>query len=337
VSLPYNARKAFKWIFDMRKVDMNKSLPTVAAWPAAAALAADFNLLPVLRALLDSASVTRTGELLGLSQPAASRAVARLRKQLGDALLVRTSKGYRLTPFAESLGARVDAALSAAGQVFMPAVFDPACAVREFRIATTDYGALAVVVALAPALAAAAPHTTLTIDPWNENTLTGLERGDLDLALYADDALPPDFHARDLFQESYALIVRRGHPLARSPLRGAALIARAAGYPQVVARYPSGRTFGSDDVLAKLGAPTHHIALALPYFLIAPLIVAESDMVMVLPRRVAERFAVLAGVTVLPLGARAPGFAYRMVWHERMHRDAAHQWLRQAVLATGRS
>ena len=172
-----------------------------------------------------------------------------------------------------------------------PAVFDPARAVREFRIASTDYGALAVVVALASALAlalaAAAPHTTLTIDPWNENTLTGLERGDLDLALYADDVLPPDFHARDLFQESYALIVRRGHPLARSRLRGAALIARAAGYSQVVARCPSGRTFGSDDVLAKLGAPTHHIALALPYFLIAPLIVAESDMVMVLPRRVA--------------------------------------------------
>ena len=338
----YNARKAFKWITNMRKVDIGKHPRTVAAWsgtasPAAVPLAADFNLLPVLRALLDTASVTRTGELLGLSQPAASRAVARLRAQLGDALLVRTSKGYRLTPLAESLSAHVDAALSAAGQVFMPAVFDPARAVREFRIASTDYGALAVVVALAPALAVAAPHTTLTIDPWNENTLTGLERGDLDLALYADDALPPDFHTRDLFQESYALIVRRGHPLARSPLRGVPLITRAAGYPQVVVRYPSGRTFASDDVLGKLGAPAHHIALALPYFLTAPLIVADSDMVMVLPRRVAERFAVLADVTVLSLGARAPSFAYRMVWHARMHRDAAHQWLRQAVLTAGRS
>ena len=89
----------------MREVDMSKRPRTVvarsdAASPAAAAPAADFNLLPVLRALLDTASVTRTGELLGLSQPAASRAVARLRRHLGDALLVRTSKGYRLTPFA---------------------------------------------------------------------------------------------------------------------------------------------------------------------------------------------------------------------------------------------
>lgn len=321
----------------MRNVNINKRVQPDAASTVTSAPSADFNLLPVLRALLDTASVTRTGELLGLSQPAASRAVARLRKQLGDALLVRTSKGYRLTPFAGSLGARVDAALAAAGQVFMPVVFDPARAAHEFRIATTDYGALAVLVALAPALAAAAPHTTLTVDPWNENTLTGLERGDLDLALYADDALPPDFHSRDLFQETYALIVRRGHPLARASLRGAALIAKAAAYPQVVARYPSGRTFASDDVLAKLGAPAHRIALALPYFLTAPLIVGASDMVMVLPRRVAERFATPAGVVVLPLGARAPGFTYRMVWHERMHRDVAHQWLRQSVLAAGRS
>ena len=327
MGVSYNARKAFKWILTMQKMDVQNGL----------AEAADLNLLPVLRALLDTGSITRTGEVLGLSQPAASRAVGRLRRQLGDALLVRTSKGYRLTPFAESLNLRVDAALAATGRVFAPAVFDAALTRRAFRIATTDYGALAVLVALAPALALAAPLASLQVDPWNEATLTGLERGSLDLALYADDALPPDFHARDLFHETYALIARRGHPLLRGGPRSATLLERAARFPQAVARYPSGRTFASDDVLAKLGAPAHHIALAMPYFLIAPLIVAASDMVMVLPHRVAAHFAALAGVVALPLGGRAPGFAYRMVWHERMHRDAGHKWLRQLVLAAVRS
>jgi DNA-binding transcriptional LysR family regulator len=308
----------------MRKVDTtDKQLPS--ARPIA-----DFNLLPVLRALIDTGSITRTGELLELSQPAASRAVARLRRQLGDPLLVRTSKGYRLTPFAESLKERVDAALEAAGQVFKPAGFDASSSVRKFCIATTDYGALAVLPAVASAIALAAPQATVSIDPWGEATMVGLERGDLDLALYADEALPPDFHTRDLFRETYVLIARRGHPVTRAGKRS--LLERAAAFPQVVARYPSGRHFASDDVLTRMGAPAHHVALALPYFAIAPMIVEASDLVMVLPRRVADRLSSMARVVALPLGPDSPAFTYRMIWHERMHRDAGHQWLRQRVL-----
>lgn len=308
----------------MRKVD------SVSGRQSAARTFVDFNLLPVLRALIDTESVTRSGELLGLSQPAASRAVARLRRQLGDPLLVRTSKGYRLTPFAESLRERVDAALSAAGAVFTPSGFDASSSERKFRIATTDYGALAVLAGVAPAVALAAPRATVSVDPWTESTLAGLERGDVDMALYADDHLPPDYHTRDLFRETYVLIARRGHPVTRLGRRN--LLERAAEFPQVVARYPAGRNFASDDVLAKMGAPAHHVALALPYFLISPMIVAASDLVMVLPRRVADRFSAVAGVVVLPLGPASPTFTYRMIWHERMHRDAGHAWLRQMVV-----
>ena len=100
----------------------------------------DFNLLKALQALLDTRSVTQTGERLGMSQPAASRVVARLRAELHDPLLVRTAKGYVLTPRAESLLRATQDALTLIQRVFEPVNFDPTASDRSFRLATTDYG-----------------------------------------------------------------------------------------------------------------------------------------------------------------------------------------------------
>ena len=293
----------------------------------------DLNLLKALQALLDTRSVTQTGERLGLSQPAASRIVARLRAELHDPLLVRTAKGYVLTPRAESLQATTREALTLAQRVFEPVQFDPAASNRRFRMATTDYGMLAAVIPMIDRLSKSAPRLGLSIQPWNDDTLESLEHGRVDLALYADDPLPPDFHYRDMFRESYAVLLRHGHPLMnKAASRKKNLLDALADYAHVVASYPSGRLYLSDDVLARLKGPRHHTVIEMPYFMAAPWLLKDSDRVMLLPRHAAQTLAAAGGLEWLPLPANQLGFSYRMIWHERAHRDPGLAWLRKELL-----
>lgn len=303
----------------------------------------DLNLLRLLQELLATASITRAGERLGMSQPAASRAVARLREALGDRLLVRTAKGYVPTPRALALAPAVHEALAASARVFEGVSFEPATSARTLRVATTDYGMLVVVAAAAPQISRDAPHLRLIVEPWNDNTFGALEQGQLDLALYADDALPPDFHFRDLFRERYAALIRSGHPLLTVPrgtalLQGRPLLMRLAQFPQVVARYPLRRQHMVDDVLQRMGAPEYHVSVELPYFLSAPALLIASDHVMVLPQRAAQRLAAAdARLVSVALPVAETAFAYRQIWHERVHRDPAVQWLRGKFLAATRA
>lgn len=294
----------------------------------------DLNLLKALQALLDTRSVTRTGERLGLSQPAASRIVSKLRAELQDPLLVRTAKGYVLTPRAISLELVTRDALRMAQRVFESIKFEPEASDRTFRIATTDYGLLVAIFPLSAQLGKVAPKMRLATHPWNEETLSALERGSLDIALYADDPLPPDFHYRDLYNETYAVLMRKGHPLTQHGIpKKKELMARLAEYPHVVASYPSGRQYLADDVLSRLGGPPHHVAIETPYFTAAPWLLRDSDRLMLLPKKAAEFLARENALDYMGLPADELSFSYRLVWHERAHRDQGVSWLRQKILA----
>lgn len=289
----------------------------------------DLNLLKVLLALLDTRSITQAGERLGYSQPAASRAVARLRKCLADPLLVRTSSGYALTPRAASLEPSVRAALALTDQIFAPPVFEPRDATRVFTVATTDYGMLAVLAPALDTLALQAPSARFSVQPWRYDTFAALEHGRADMALYADDPLPQDFHFRDLYRESYAVLMRRAHPLTQdADLAPEAFLLQLAKFPQVIASYPSGRNQLPDDVLARLLGTQHRVALEMPYFLAAASVLGSSDRVMVMPARAAQSLSAQADLQWLPIAGNGLGFSYRMVWHERVHRDPAVAWLR---------
>ena len=287
----------------------------------------DLKTLRMLAALLDTASVTQSGEVVGLSQPAASRAVARLRRALGDPLLVRTSKGYTLTVRAEALKPRVADALAALGRMFEGDDFHPGTARRTFRIAATDYGSVTVLSRLAAQIAREAPGVCLDVVPFGPNTFSDLESGALDCALDADADLPPDFHYRELFRDDYACLVRRGHPCLS---RKGDIVERIAASPQAVMMYPEGGRMLPDEVLRELGVVPTATTLRTPYFMSTPWIIAETDLVMCVPRRVAERLASVAGLQVLPL-PNSPSFSYRMIWHERVHRDLGLRWIRNLV------
>ncbi len=295
----------------------------------------DLNLLRFLKALVDTASVTKAGDVLGMSQPSASKTMARLRVVFRDPLLVRTGKGYVLTPLAEQLAPLVRQALAAGNAVFEAAGFDAATSSRRFRIATTDYGMSGVLLRLLPLLGREAPQVGLLVDPWVDQTIERLERGELDCALCADDFLPNDFHFRTLFRDGYALLCAASHPLARLREHSArAVLEAAAAYPQFAVRYPTRLQYATDDVYRTLGLPSPAFRVEAPYFLAGRGATAQGLLVGIVPERSAQLWAQDEGMHVVPLDEPALSFEYRLVWHERSHRDPGLVWLRDAIVRT---
>lgn len=295
----------------------------------------DLNLMRFLRALIDTASVTRAGHAVGMSQPAASRATAKLRRRFGDPLLVRTAGGYVLTPLAQQLSPVVRCALSATEAVFEVAVFTARNSQRRFRVAATDYGTSIVLLPTIAGLRSEAPSIGLQIDPWTDQTVAQLERGELDCALHADEPTPPDFHARALFTDRYAVICKTGHALVRQsagPPRK--LLAAAAAYPQFAVRYPGQRGYVTDNVYRTLGLPGPRLIAEAPYFYAGARVVLDGDLVAVLPERAARLWARGCDLAVLPLHEPRLRFEYRVIWHERVHRDPGVGWLRDLIVRT---
>lgn len=292
----------------------------------------DLNLMRFLDALIRTQSVTLSGERLGLSQPAASRTMSKLRVTLNDPLLVRTRRGYVLTSLAQSLTIPVSKALTAAGEVFSSANFDPATSTRTYRIATTDYGAHVVLPEMASVLENVSPNVHLLSSAWESDTLNDLETGNVDLALYADDPIPGDFHFIDIFRETYVLIVKIGHPILDESINSfSQFLSQVSRYKHVVARYPNSHIDTGDDVLVRLGANMLRPQISLPYFGVAPMIVAESNLVMAVPSRLAKRYAGYGQIEIIPIPTNQEDFSYRLIWHERVHRDPGVQWLRRSI------
>lgn len=298
----------------------------------------DLNLMRLLQALVDTSSVSRAAERLGISQPAASHGMVRLRRELRDPLLVRTSRGYVLTALAEQLAAPVRRALAAADEVFEATDFVPQHANRCFHVASTDYGTTTVLLPVLAQLTGEAPHVSTRIDPWSDKTLSRLERGELDVALYADEPIPPDFHYRRLFTDSYALVCHREHPLATwvatgrtSQARQQSLLKESSRYPHFAPRFVAGPGFATDNVYDRLGLPAPHFVLQSPYFDIGIRSVLQAGLVSVLPHRLINPWSLSESLHVVRLDHTDLNFEYRLIWHERAHRDPALIWLRELI------
>ena len=291
----------------------------------------DLRSIRMMKLLLDTRSVTKAGEALEISQPAASRVLAQLRNALGDPLLVRGRHGNTLTPRAESLRPMVTEALRAISTLFAQEVFEAKSARLTLRVAATDNGAVAVLAPLVQHLSTLAPNVTIDVSPWSAQTLSDLETGRLDLALDVETKLPENFHFRSLFRDRYACLVRRNHPVLDSLRRDGSLNPKAASiYPQIILLYPVGGQLEGDDVLARLGHPADRIAMRTPYFTSAPLLLSSTDNLIMLPTRLGEMLAKSAPVVIVPLHADTQ-FGYRLIWHERTQRDIGMSWVRTQI------
>ncbi len=290
----------------------------------------DLNLLIVLRSLLATSNVGQTAKLLGMSQPATSRALASLRELFDDRLFVKSGSKMKPTPRALELREPLEDVLSGVLRVLEPAaMFDPASSQRRFRMATTDYGATVVMPHLAPRFFGAAPNAALDITPLTPSSFDELGSNDLDLVFYSDNPIPNALRAKEIFRESFACIVRAGHPAARTA-DGTIGLDDYLNHAHILVTITGGRTGPVDRALSGMGRE-RRIALVLPYFLVAALAAANSDLVLTMPYRAAQAFADTMNLTLLKPPVQLGDFGYRIVWHERVHDDPGHVWLRRMI------
>lgn len=292
----------------------------------------DLNLLVTLDALLIEHNVTRAAERLHLSQPTVSVQLARLREFFGDPLLLPGPRGMRPTSRADELREPLRQALAALAQAVTPSnPFDPAQASQTWRIAAFDYSEFTIVLPALTALRTAAPATRLAIvQSAPSQVARKAEQGDIDLAFLIGSEAPPDLRRTPLFTERYVLAGRVGHPrLKRRPS-----VAQFCKLDHVIVSPDGGGFHGvTDTALAERGL-TRRVALSVPHFLFLSAVLASTDMVATVPSRLVSGNAALQ-VVEPPLDV--PGFEMLMLWPERVHREPAHQWLREHIASSVRT
>ena len=288
--------------------------------------AVDLNLLVALHALLSERSVTRAARRIGLSQPATSHALGRLRELLGDPLLVRAGGGMALTPRAEALAGPTRAALDAASQVLAPrGAFDPSAETRPLRLAGADFTQVDILPRLCARLAEEAPGVDVHVHPASEDLLGLVQRGEVDVALgpVRLTGLQQGLEEEPLFEERFVCVVREGHPLTRGRLTLERFA--AARHAMIAPRGKAGGVVG--ELLAQHGK-TRRVAARVAHFLVAPHVIAATDLVLTLPERVARLYEEQLPLRTLKLPFEVPGFTVSMIWHERSKSDPALVWAR---------
>ncbi len=287
----------------------------------------DLNLLMTLNVLLQENSVSRTAQRLNLSQPSVSARLERLREWFNDPLLIPVSHGMRPTARAEALRLSLEQLSGMIDEVVAaPGPFIPADAVQEWRVAATDYGAQTALVPLMAALRQEAPGTRLAILDMKPALIAQqLEKGTVDLVLHLRDGVPDGLHIRPLFQERYVVAGRQGHPALHSDITAEALCA----LEHVVVSPDGGGFRGVTDSVLEARGLSRKVVLSVPHFLLMGSVLSTSDLVALMPERVA---AMMPGLMTVKPTMAIPGFELVMLWHERSHRDLGHRWLRERVV-----
>ncbi|MBK8838824.1 MAG: LysR family transcriptional regulator [Hyphomonadaceae bacterium] len=248
----------------------------------------DLNLLPALEALLKRKNVSHAAADVGLSQPAMSRALARLREVLGDVLLIRApGGGYALSPRAEALAGHLAGALDQVKAVFQPPSFDPAQVERTIRIAGADTHTILLAPALMAKLAEDAPGIDVKIESYGPDLIQRMETGRLDLAFAVTTTpLPPGARSETYASDKLALVMRRDHPMAKNKWT----IEDYGRWPQVGISIIGDAGSDMDAQLARVGVH-RRMALVTPSFMGAVAAVAQTDMVTTISRVFAQKFA----------------------------------------------
>lgn len=287
----------------------------------------DLNLLQTLQVLLEEQNVTRAARRLNLSQPSVSVQLAKLREVFADPLLLPGPRGMQPTARAEALREPLRQALAALESVVAPdEAFDPASADSTWRVAATDYMATAILLPMLEGLRQAAPRSRLAVVELNpRHILRQAEQGEVDLIFHTRDGAPAALHQRLLFSERYVLAGRQDHPALQSPVSMAQFCQLEQG---IVSPDGGGFWAATDNALARSGL-SRKVVLSVPHFLFLVETLLNTDLVAVVPERLTRN---VAGLKRVEPPVEIEGFDMLMLWHERLHRDAGHRWLRQRLL-----
>jgi DNA-binding transcriptional LysR family regulator len=292
----------------------------------------DLNLLPPLVALLEERHVTRAAKRAGLSQPAMSRTLGRLRRQLDDQLLVRDRGGYVLTPRAERIRRQLAGVTPQLELLFAAEVFDPATAEEHYRLAATDYPLLLFLHRVAREVNTLSPRSTLRIESPPDSVFDDVAHGRLDLSFYVAD--PPGALRHELlFDDVCVCVMSADHPLAK---RKRLTLAQYLRCSHLVIDIIDGEQPLIADRLRDLGV-ARRAAVTLPLNLAALAALPGTNLVATLNKRLVDRYAGDPALTVVAAPVELEPFQYFMVWHPRLDHDPAQQWLRETIRSVAAS
>ena len=287
----------------------------------------DLNLLRVFDAVLAARGVTPAAARLGLTQPAVSNALARLRKVFGDALFVRTTGGMDATPFARELAEPVRQALALLESALAHGPgFDPASSKRAFRFYMSDLGQIEFLPPLIERVRREAPGVRLEAVGLEPDDIGGaLAAGALDLAVGFLPGLRAPVRRTALFRDPYLCLMRADHrikTLTRKNFLNAS---------HVLVSYRGGHHV-IEEAFDKAGI-SRRIALRVPHFTVVPMVLERTDLILTLPARVARVYEKRGNFKALPPPVPIPPADVGVHWHERFEADAGNRWLREQLVA----
>ncbi|WP_306251737.1 LysR family transcriptional regulator [Parvularcula sp. IMCC14364] len=288
----------------------------------------DLNLLLVFDAVMRERNVTRAADTIGLSQPAVSNALSRLRHHLKDELFLRSPEGMKATPRALELAEPVRTALHNLEEVLDPPQFDPATSDRSFKLAAVDYATSVILPRIVDQLTERAPGINLRMLPPDE-ALEALDSHNADFALIPMPNPPERFEFETLGGETFVLLMRAGHPLASGKLT----LERFVSYPHLLVSVRGEATGFVDDALKEHGL-TRRVAMTVPQFSMTPQILAATDMVLTVPKGLADTYGPAYNLVQRPALVTGPAQfgTLQLIWHRRLASHPAYHWFRQTFL-----
>jgi DNA-binding transcriptional LysR family regulator len=289
----------------------------------------DLNLLRVFDAVLRERGVTAAAARLGLTQPAVSNALARLRALFGDALFVRTAAGMDATPFARGVAEPVRQALALLESALAHGPgFDPATSTRAFRFYMSDLGQIEVLPPVVERVQNAAPGVRLeAVSADLEHIADALGAGALDLAVGFLPALGPPVARRSLFRDPYVCLMRAGHPAAEGRMTRKRFVEAS----HVLVTYRGGGHRVIEEALERAGV-SRRIALRVPHFTVVPMVLERTDLILTLPARVARVYERQGRFKTVPPPIPIPPAEVAVHWHERFEADPGNRWLREQIV-----
>ena len=285
----------------------------------------DFNLLLALRIILDEGNVTAAAAAMGVSQSAMSHTLKRVRTQFDDAIMVRNGAGMEPTKKALAIHRQLSWVMNEIEIILEPPEFDPPNARGKIRLALTDYGSATLLPLIMDDLMKEAPELDLEIEQGHSNSFERLERGELDIAVGSFVNEPAGFYRQRVFDDDMVCILRADHPAVKNGLTLDDFVALPHGVLTV-----AGTDVLINAALKKLGIRRRSL-LSFPHFMAAPLIVAQSDLIVILPRRLADIFIDAVDLAVYNPPLPLKKLTIYQVWHEKNHNDPAHSWLRSFI------
>lgn len=289
----------------------------------------DLNLLVVFDALMSERNVTRAGKKIGLSQPATSNALSRLRGLFEDELFVRTPDGMQPTPKAINLAHPIQQVLlKIQSTLAKESPFSPDISERLFSIGMADHGELVILPQLMHQLESVAPKIKIRVRSLDRQAaLKMLDKDDLDLVVGFFPEYSSWHQEKLLFREKFVGVCRQDNEMIAEKVSIEDYL--AASHLLVS---PSNEDMtGLVDKLLQQQDLKRHISMAVPHFLVAPFILSKTDLIATLAERVAKTYAEILGLKIFSLPLEAGGFPVSMLWHSKNNSDPAHTWLREVI------